>query len=830
MALDIDYAGLWERARRKNVGGHLLLTFAPEDELLLLALHGGKEMWWNLKWAFDFAAFVRSHPDVDWGSVKKRAGDQGCLRMVLLATSLARRFFHVAVPDSIVAAERQDREIGPMVDRIVEHWNSNEAVFSPDNNSISLDRLRLHDGLTRRIRYAAKTMFLPGPHHVSSKWFPRRIGTMSVVVKLAHDMVAMPLWRTYRATAAQMERLPYACASSDFALGLIPASADTKATIRRFRQARAEAERRIARAATDPLAWRDLGDALSGLGRHKRAIACYDKALSFSPNNSVTWKKRAAAVRATGASQGLPNPPQDSKDARAWAILAARLFGSKRYVEASEASDRALAIEPENVAAARVGIQARLWACEWHRRDADERRITEELAAGRQIIMPFYHRVISDSEEESLIVARLAARGIFAPASPLWRGERYSHDKIRLAYSSTDFRDHVVADVMVGLFEHHDKSRFEITAISLGPDDGSATRRRVVAAFDRFVHAQTESDGGIAKLLRDLEIDIVVDLNGNSGDARPGIFGHRAVPLQVTFQGYPGTMGAPFFDYMIADAFTIPLENRQFYSEQIVNMPHTYMPNDNTRPIAERTPTRAEAGLPEEGFVFACHNHEYKISPDIFDIWMRLLKQVDGSVLWLKSVNPSAVINLRREAAAWGVAPERLIFAPRLPKAEDHLARLQLADLFLDTRPYNAHATACDALWAGLPVLTCPGRAFPARVAASVLFAIGLPELVAASLEDYEALALALAHDPQRLAAIREKLAHNRVPSRCSTRHASRAILNPPIFRCGLASNRVCRRWLLRLIDRRSMRSRRTTMLIVVTAALSADDQSGARA
>jgi predicted O-linked N-acetylglucosamine transferase (SPINDLY family) len=365
-----------------------------------------------------------------------------------------------------------------------------------------------------------------------------------------------------------------------------------------------------------------------------------------------------------------------------------------------------------------------------------------------------------DSEAEHLAVARLNAKGLPRKA-PLWRGERYRHDKIRVAYMSTDLRDHVVADAIAGCFEHHDKARFETYAISLGPNDKSAMRRRIESAFDRFINAQTMSDSRIAGLMRELEIDIVVDLNGNSGETRTAILARRPAPVQAHYLGFAGTMGASFMDYVIADRIVIPEAHRVHYAEKVVYLPHTYMPNDAKREIA-RTPSRGEAGLPESGFVFACHNQEYKLGPEIFDVWMRLLRAVEGSVLWLKFHNPSAMANLWQEANARGVASERLIFAPRLPRAEDHLARLRLADLFLDTRPYNAHATACDALWAGLPVLTCPGDTFPARVAASVLHAIGLPELVTQTLVEYEQMALLLARDPDRLFYVRAKLARNR--------------------------------------------------------------------
>jgi protein O-GlcNAc transferase len=263
-------------------------------------------------------------------------------------------------------------------------------------------------------------------------------------------------------------------------------------------------------------------------------------------------------------------------------------------------------------------------------------------------------------------------------------------------------------------------------------------------------------------MMREFEIDIAVNLNGYAGAHRTGIFAFRPTPVQVNYLGFPGTMATPFIDYIVADRLVIPEEHKIHYTEKVVYLPNTYLPSDCMRKIAERTPTRAEAGLPEAGFVFVCHNDERKIGPEVFDVWMRLLRTVEGSVLWLKSLNSSAMINLRREAKDRGVASERLVFAPRLPHSEDHLARLRLGHLFLDTLPYNAHATACDALWAGLPVLTCQGKSFPGLVATSILHAIGLPELVTSSLAEYEALALALACNTPQLAAIRSKLARNR--------------------------------------------------------------------
>jgi len=331
-----------------------------------------------------------------------------------------------------------------------------------------------------------------------------------------------------------------------------------------------------------------------------------------------------------------------------------------------------------------------------------------------------------------------------------------------VAYLSTDFHTHAVASLIIGCFEHHDKRRFETVAVSLQPGDGSELRRRLEATFDRFIHAQHMSDAAIAQLLRKLEIDIAVDLNGYTGRIRSGILARRPAPVQVSYLGFAGTMDAPFIDYILADQIVLPEENKTHYRENIAYLPYSYMPADNSRKIGETIPTRAQAGLPQEEFVFACLSYVHKISPEIFDIWMRLLRTVNGSVLWLRSANAVAVGNLRREAALRGVSPDRLIFARPVASEADYLARLRLADLFLDTLPYNAHATASDALWAGLPLLTCAGRSFHSRVAASLLYAAGLPELVTTSLAQYEDAARSLATEPARLAALKTKLERQR--------------------------------------------------------------------
>jgi predicted O-linked N-acetylglucosamine transferase (SPINDLY family) len=315
---------------------------------------------------------------------------------------------------------------------------------------------------------------------------------------------------------------------------------------------------------------------------------------------------------------------------------------------------------------------------------------------------------------------------------------------------------------MAELFEKHDKSKFELFAFSFGPDIKDHMRTRVEAAFDQFIDVSTMSDKEIAEFSRMLDIDIAIDLKGSTKDHRFGIFSYRAAPVQVSYLGYPGTMGAEYIDYLIADKTLIPEESQKFYTEKIAYMPHSYQVNDRSRVISDRVFTKQEVGLPEEGFVFACFNSNYKITPDVFDVWVRILQSVEGSVLWLFEDNATAAINLRKEAQKRGLAPERLVFAPKTEVSE-HLARHKLADLFIDTLPCNAHTTASDALWAGLPVLTCMGESFASRVAASLLNAIEMPELITSSIQEYEELAVALGNDQHRVQALKQKLENNKL-------------------------------------------------------------------
>src|SRR5262249_35428042 len=382
-----------------------------------------------------------------------------------------------------------------------------------------------------------------------------------------------------------------------------------------------------------------------------------------------------------------------------------------------------------------IHLHARMHLCDWTDFDASCADLNAAIAAGAAAVYPFQLLACGSTPAVQLTCARTyVAKACPTYPDPVWRGERYAHQRIRVAYVSADFRDHPVAQLIAGLFARHDRSRFETIAISFGPDAPSAMRQRLKASCDRFLDAHMMSDREVARLMRDLEVDIAVDLHGFTDGSRPNVFAQRPAPVQLNWLGYAGTLGQDYCDYIVADRFVIPETSRPHYAEKVIYLPDTFMVNDRDRKISDQVPSRTEAGLPESGFVFCCFNNSYKMTPDLFDVWMRLLHDIEGSVLWLSTGNATAPINLRREAEKRGVAGERLVFAPKVARNEDHLARVGLADLFLDTLHYNAHATAADALWAGVPVLTCPGTTFASRVAGSLVSAIGLQELITTSL------------------------------------------------------------------------------------------------
>jgi predicted O-linked N-acetylglucosamine transferase (SPINDLY family) len=522
----------------------------------------------------------------------------------------------------------------------------------------------------------------------------------------------------------------------------------------------------IAADAENAEAWHNRASALAGLKRLHEALAAYDKALALCPQSAASWTNRgntlAALHRREEALVDFGRALSiTASDVEALLARANALFYLKRLPEALADCETALSLVPDHSDALSLSLRCRLHACDWRDDGRTKERILTGLMAGRRTISPLDAKALFDSEDAALRAARVLTAETCPPSAPLWRGEIYRHDKIRVAYLSTDFRTHAVASLIAGVFENHDSDRFETAAVSFGVNDGSEMRERIAASAGKFIDAQDMSDDAVAALLHEMKIDIAVDLNGHTGDARTRVLASRPAPVQVNYLGFPGSMGAPYIDYILADRIVIPPSNAAYYDEKIVYLPHSYQINDSKRPSPSLRPPRAQAGLPERGFIFCSFNNSYKILPDVFGIWMHLLRETEGSILWLLADNPIAADNLRRETMSRGIDPERIVFAPRV-SPDEHLARLPLADLFLDTLPYNAHTTASDALWMGLPLVTCLGHTFSGRVAASLLTTAGLPELIANSMSEYEELARRLARAPGLLEAFRGKLTRNR--------------------------------------------------------------------
>jgi protein O-GlcNAc transferase len=517
------------------------------------------------------------------------------------------------------------------------------------------------------------------------------------------------------------------------------------------------------------LAWVGRGNVFLDLKRRDEALAAHNKALSIKPDSENAWLGRGNVFcdlkrydEALAAYDEALSIKPDSENA--WLGRGNVFCDLKRYDEAFAAYDKALSIKPdlEGVEGSRLFMKMQL--CDWEELDKEISDLTNSVRAGKANCPPFALLSMNDLPDAHRRCAQawVAAKHPIT-AKPLWQGkETYKHDKIRLGYVSADLRTHPIGHLVAELFELHDKKRFSVTAFSLGRDDNSLLRRRLVSSFDRFIDCHTLSDLDIARAIADSEIDILVDLMGFTRDYRLNIFAYRPAPIQVNYLGYPGTMGASYIDYIVGDKTLFTFADVAAYSERLVQLPDSYQPNDRKRQISTKAFARQEARLPDSKFVFCCFNNSYKILPRTFACWMRILQSVEWSVLWLLAENQTATANLKKEAQSRGIDPARLVFADRM-QLPDHLARHSLADLFLDTLPYTAHTTASDALWAGLPVLTQKGSTFAGRVAASLLKAIDLPELIAHSPEEYETLAIELARNQEKLQSTREKLARNRL-------------------------------------------------------------------
>lgn len=513
-------------------------------------------------------------------------------------------------------------------------------------------------------------------------------------------------------------------------------------------------------------AWGNCGLALRDLARYQEALASFDQALRLEPRNAVALNARANVLR------DLKRYDEAVEDySRALAIrpdYAEAVINRgytkwtlQRYAEGAADVERALMLDPDYRYAKGELLHARMYAADWRDFSALRAEVQEGVRRGARIVQPFIFQAVAENPADSQTCSRIWA-GDKYPAiggAPEDRAARKANAKIRIGYVSGEFRQQATAVLMAGVYEHHDREKFELIALDAGVDDQSPMRARLEKSFDTWISIRGMSDQEAAVTISAAGIDILVNLNGFFGDARMGVFAQRPAPIQVNYLGFPTTLGAPYIDYIIADNIVIPEADEAFYDEKIVRLPGCYQANDDKGREMARTPSRAEAGLPEDGFVFCNFNTAYKLTPETFDSWMRILNRVEGSVLWLLESPAPFSENLRKEAEARGVAASRLVFAPELP-IDLHLARLPLGDLFLDGLPYNAHTTGSDALWAGVPLITRVGRTFPGRVGASLLKAAGLPELVTESAADFEVLAVTLAKDPAALQNLRDKLAN----------------------------------------------------------------------
>lgn len=513
-------------------------------------------------------------------------------------------------------------------------------------------------------------------------------------------------------------------------------------------------------------AYFNLGATLSNLGDLAGAEVAYRQAIARAPgfihprlNLGLLLERGGHSDHAMAEWQWIvQNGPRDETNLPL-VILALNHLGRvlevvKRFPEALARLTESLLLNPDQPDVLHHLVFLRQKQCSWPVY-ADVAGVSK--ASMRESTSALAMLSVSDDPQEQLHAARQFVETKLAKNLPqLTDGRAYGHSKLRIAYCSSDFCLHPVSLLTVELFELHNRDAFEVYGFCWSPEDGSTTRQRVKQAMDHFFTIHQMGDEEAARLIRAHEIDILVDLQGQTSGARANILGYRPAPIQITYLGLPATTGFPTIDYVIADAFLIPPSQAQFYTEKPLYMPHVYQVSDRKR-VSGPQPTRASCGLPEQGFVFCSFNNSYKYTPEVFDVWLSLLKKVPGSVLWLLADNPWAEQNLRKVAQAQGFAPERLIFATRV-SPENYLARYLIADLFLDTFPFNAGTTANDCLWMGCPLVTLTGRSFGARMAGALLTAAGLPELISYNLADYEAAALALATDPVRCAQLRDKL------------------------------------------------------------------------
>jgi predicted O-linked N-acetylglucosamine transferase (SPINDLY family) len=482
-----------------------------------------------------------------------------------------------------------------------------------------------------------------------------------------------------------------------------------------------------------PEAYLGSGNALCELGRWREAAASFERAIALRTNFTDALANCAVAF----------NELED-------------------YSRAIDCWTRALVLDPGNQGLRAQLCFARRRTCAWQDLDSEIARLLAGVARGEAVCDPFQMVVLTDSVSLHRMAAELWVRARCPADASLGRiAPRERRERIRIGYFSADFHDHATSRLLAGVLERHDRAKFEVVGFSFGPDSKDPVRQRIRAACDAFLDVRTLADREVAQHARNMGIDIAVDLKGHTRGSRGGIFALRAAPVQVSYLGFPGTSGASYMDYLLADSTVVPEHLQSGYTERIIFLPGSYQANDGRLEISDRRFSRRELGLPDQGFVFCCFNNVFKITPAVFAIWIRILQRVPGSVLWLLQDNPFATANLRREATARGVDEQRLVFAERMTLPL-HLARHAAADLFLDTMPYGAHTTASDALWAGLPVLTRTGESFASRVAASLLTTLELPELIAQDAQTFEDTAVCLATNPVRLDLLRKRLWQSR--------------------------------------------------------------------
>lgn len=507
------------------------------------------------------------------------------------------------------------------------------------------------------------------------------------------------------------------------------------------------------------------GRTLYGLGRDKEALTSLQQAAALQPGNAETFLFMGLALdklfyleAALAAYDSALSLRPDHTEA--WHNKAMALFKLNRVPEAVAALEAAVQHQPDHAYLRGELLHTRMYLCDWTDFATNRNAVVAAIRGGSMAILPFALQSMVDDPALHLSAARLARQSMHWPEAAAVMPPPAADGRIRIGYFSADFRDHPVSHLTARLFEGHDRRDFEVIGFGFGPPSSDAGRQRVQQAVDRFVDISALSDEEAVQQARTLGVDIAIDLGGYTQNSRSGLFARRVAPVQVSYIGFLGTMGAPWMDYLVADATLVPASHVMHYEEKIACLPW-YQANDTQRPDSGRVFGRAELGLPAEGVVFASFNNHFKITPEVFDCWMQILGDVPGSTLFLLVDNALAQENLRRAAEARGVAGVRLVFGARLPRA-DYLARYRVADLFLDTWPCNAGTTASDSLWMGLPILTCQGQSFGSRMAASVLQAIGLPALITRSPEEYRRRAVELATQPGQLALLRQKIAQQR--------------------------------------------------------------------